>query len=390
MDPFNSRFILQEKRWLWIDYDKGISIILVGFGHCYGSLLGFGLPMSSYPFFNYFGIFFFGFRMPLFFIVSGLLVGRSLNKKGVGEYIKDRTNNILYPLLVWGFIEITMQVVMSKWWPQLTNTGYVGLKTYSYLIINPDKTGHFWYLNALFFIGALYAFLKSKLKLSSVVQLIIGLGFFSISAYIRTHNLNAGVFNHIFEYYIFFAIGDVISKVMLNEEYRQKYASWKVFFPLMTVFLVMQYFCTKLILAPHPEGMYYIEHKLPFLFLIEALVGCAISINCSFLLQRYKTFTFLRIVGYHSLFVYCMQIVVMVFARLFFLNFLNITYVPALIMLVWASGIVLPIFIYNFCLRYNLWWLFTFKKPVKQVEYLKATNIFSLKNTGPAAEFIDA
>src|ERR1700712_1214960 len=111
MDPFNSRFILKEKRWLWIDYDKGISIILVGFGHALASLDGHVTDLSAYPFFTYIGTFLYGFRMPLFFIVSGLLVARSLNKKGLNNYIGDRTNNILYPLAIWGFIEITFQIL---------------------------------------------------------------------------------------------------------------------------------------------------------------------------------------------------------------------------------------------------------------------------------------
>src|ERR1700750_1169591 len=149
MDPFNAGFILREKRWLWIDYDKGISILLVGYGHCYGTLMGYGLPLDPHSFFNYFGVFFFGFRMPLFFIVSGMLVSRSFRKKGPGNYIAERINNILYPLLIWGFLEVTLQILLTNF-THLTNYGHIGPKTYLYLLISPEKTGHFWYLNALF------------------------------------------------------------------------------------------------------------------------------------------------------------------------------------------------------------------------------------------------
>src|SRR6202000_2891257 len=114
MDPFNSRFILKEKRWLWIDYDKGISIMLVGYGHCMDALSGHAMDLQSYHGFTYFGAFFYGFRMPLFFIISGLLVGRSLNKKGLGNYIGDRTNNILYPLMIWGAIQVTLQLIAAR------------------------------------------------------------------------------------------------------------------------------------------------------------------------------------------------------------------------------------------------------------------------------------
>ncbi|HVW12562.1 MAG TPA: acyltransferase [Mucilaginibacter sp.] len=371
MDPFNSRYILNEKRWLWIDYDKGISIILVGYGHCMATLSDHGLPLSSYPFFNYIGVFLYGFRMPLFFIVSGLLVGRSLNKKGLGNYIGDRTNNILYPLFIWGAIQITLQLFMSRF---THNT--VSPISYLDLIIDPRQTGHFWYLNALFCIGVIYAVLKSKLKIKPVPHLIFGLVLFSISAYIHVYDRWAGFLTDICEYYIFFALGDVLSNVMLNDENRAKFASWKIFIPLLVSFIVIQYFFTQINLRPSSESINYVEHKMPFFFLVEALVGCAISINISFLLQRSKALTFLRIIGFHSLFVYCMQIIVMTFARTIFMNVMHITYVPALIILVWWSGVILPVFFYNFCLKYGLWWLYTYRKPERQVAYMKTANIF--------------
>jgi len=376
MDPFNSRFILKEKRWLWIDYDKGISIILVGYGHALASLDGHAPDLSAYPFFTYIGTFLYGFRMPLFFIVSGLLVARSLNKKGLSAYIGDRTNNILYPLVIWGFIEITFQVLAGHF----IHGDDISAVNYLNLIISPRETGHFWYLNALFCIGVIYAILRSRAKLTAVMQVILGFILFSISAYINIHDLNFGFLTDVFEYYIFFAIGDLVSKLLLDENNIKRLSGMKIFLPLLTFFVIIQYFFTEINLKPSADGINYVEHNMPFFFLVEALVGCAASISFSFLLQKYKLFTFLRIVGYHSLFVYCMQIIVMSIARIFLQDFLNIGYTPALILLIWVSGIVLPIFFYNLSLRLNIWWLYTFRKPEKQVDYLRKTNIFSLRN----------
>lgn len=380
MDPFNSRFILKEKRWLWIDYDKGISIILVGYGHALDSLDGHAPDLSAYPFFSYIGTFLYGFRMPLFFIVSGLLVGRSLNKKGLGNYVGDRTNNILFPLLIWGFIEITLQIIAARF-TNFTNNSEITSAKYLALITDPRQNGHFWYLNALFCIGVLYAFLKSKLKLTPIVQVILGLALFCVAAYININDLNAGFLTDVFGYYFFFALGDLISNVMLDEKNIKRFSTWKIFVPLLVLFVTTQYFSTQINSRPSQWGNDYVEHKLPFFYLYEALVGCAVSISFSFLLQKYQLFTWLRIVGYHSLFVYCMQIIVMTVARIFFQSFLHINYTPALIILTWSSGIVLPIFFYNFCLKYNLWWLYTFRKPEKQVDYLRTTNIFSFKQS---------
>jgi uncharacterized membrane protein YcfT len=124
------------------------------------------------------------------------------------------------------------------------------------------------------------------------------------------------------------------------------------------------------------EGINYVEHKMPFFFLIEALIGCAISINVSFLLQKYNLFKFLRVIGFHSLFIYCMQIIVMTISRVVMVNILNITHVPSLIIVIWAAGIVLPMLFYNICMHYNVWWLFTYKKPVyQQIVYAPPTDL---------------
>lgn len=271
-----------------------------------------------------------------------------------------------------------MQIVLTRF-TSLTNYGHIGPKTYLYLLIDPGKTGHFWYLNALFFIGVLYVLLKSVLKLPTPAQIALGLVFFCISAYIHVNELNGGILLYIFEYYIFFALGDFISESMFDPGNIERFSSWKTFFPLLILFSAVQYYCAKLILQPHPEGMYYVEHKLPFLFLAESLIGCIISLNFSFLLQRYKALKFLRVVGFHSLFIYCMQIVVMQSARIILMNGLHLTYVPVLIFAIWGAGVILPIFIYNYCLKHKMWWLFTFRKPEKQVEYLRYQNIFRPK-----------
>jgi fucose 4-O-acetylase-like acetyltransferase len=371
MDPFNSRYILNEKRWLWIDYDKGISIILVGFGHCFLTLNGHGLPLDKYPFINYINTFMYGFRMPLFFIVSGLLVGRSLLKKGYGGYVSDRTNNILYPLFIWGSVQVTMQLLAARYTNNTTTPW-----AYLDLIIDPRQDGPFWYLNALFFIGSIYALIKSKLKLAPIVQVLFGLGLYSVNAWIKVTDHNFGFLNDICEYYFFFALGDLISDIMLGEGNIQRFTSWKIFIPLSIVFIAIQYYFTQNNLLPTKYGIQYTEYKQPFWFMIEALIGCAASLSFSFLLQRYKAFTFIRIVGYHSLFVYCMQIITMSAARIICMNFLHINYVPVLLLIVWTSGIVLPIFFYNFCLKYGPWWLYTYRKPKKQVEYMKTASIF--------------
>lgn len=361
MTIFNTKSILKEKRWAWIDSDKGISILLVGFGHSLLVMQNHGLDLSSYPLINYISVFLYGFRMPLFFIISGIFISGSLKRKGLKGYITYRADTVLYPLMVWGFIEVSFQLLAGRF---TNNT--VSRMNYLNLLIDARKTGHFWYLNALFFIGIIYAFSKAYLKIKPWQQLFLGIILYAVSSYIHINNLNAGSITDICEFYLFFAIGDVIANLVLSERNFNRFASFKIFFPLLALFLILQYRFADYNLHGGAEGINYVEHKMPFFFLLEALVGCTISMNFSFLLQKYNALRFLRVIGFHSLYIYCMQIIVMTAARLVLVNALKITYVPVLLGCIWSAGIFVPMGFYNFCMKNKMWWLFTYKRPKEQ------------------------
>lgn len=374
MNLFNSKYILSNKRFGWIDYDRGISIILVTYRHCYESLFKAGIDLKSYPIFEYINVFFFGFRMPLFFIASGIFVSGSLGKRGLGAYSKNRVQSILWPLMVWGIIQISLQILFSNY----TNSDVTPI-SYLYLLIDPRRTGQFWYLNALFFVGIMYAFLKMKLHFKLWHQMILGLVLYSFAAYIHSTTIDIGFAIDICQYYVFFAVGDAVSQFMLSEKSAKVFTSWKVVLPLLAGFLAVQYFFTKWNLE---EGdNYYVEHHMPLFFILVALVGCAISIAFSFTLKKHQSLKFLRVVGYNSVHIYCMQIIAMSVTRLLLVKILHLNYVPAVVILTLAGGVMIPMVIYNICLRLNMWWLFTLKKPEEEIEFLAQSKTASKLKT---------
>jgi fucose 4-O-acetylase-like acetyltransferase len=368
MKLLNSEFILREKRYSWIDYDKGISIILVAYGHCITNLTNQGIDLNSAPFFTYFGMVMYGFRMPLFFIISGVFLSGSLQRKGLGGYVYGRSNNILYPFLIWGIMETTVQLASAY-----HKVGSFTPSLYLSLFTHPREigTGHLWYLNALFSIGIVYAFLKKKLKMGPAVQIPLGLLLYCLSAYWHINDLEVGMFVDFCAFYLFFALGDSISSVVLDQRNVLRFASLKVFFPLFIIFVGVQYYCTHLNLTLGHGEINYVEHKKPFLFLVEALIGCILSVNVSFQLQKHKIVRFLRVVGYNSLYIYCMQILFMLATSVFLIRVVKLSSVPILVLLVWASGVLPPMVFYSLSLRYNLWWLFTFIKPEREIAALK-------------------
>jgi fucose 4-O-acetylase-like acetyltransferase len=365
MNLFNSKFILSNKRHGWIDYDRGISIILVTYRHCFEGMEKAGLDLKSHPWLEYINVFFFGFRMPLFFIASGMFISQSMQKRGLNPYLKNRVQSILYPMLVWGIIQISLQLLFSSY----TNSkGDVGLMSYVYLITDPRSTGQFWYLNALFFVGIIYAFLKVKLKFNVLQQFIFGSILYTLCAIDNAYEINIGFLNDIFKYYLFFAIGDAVAKLIMDERATKFFTSWKTILPLLVSFITIQYFFTEINM--NKGNNYFVENKMPLFFLLVALVGCSLSIAVSFSLKKSNSLKFLRVVGYNSVHIYCLQIIVMSISRQLYMK-LGMTNPSLIALTVLASGVLVPIIVYNICLRINLWWLFTLKKPTDELDFIQ-------------------
>lgn len=371
MKFLNTDFILSDKRHGWIDYDRGLSIILVTYRHCFESLQNAGLDLSGHPWLEYFNVFFFGFRMPLFFIASGIFISGSISVKGFSPYLSNRIKTILYPMVVWGFIQISLQLVFSGY----TNSeGDVGWNTYLELFTNPRSTGQFWYLHALFLVGVIYAILKVFLNIGYKTQLIIGAALYILCA-IDNHSAfsyeaNLGFINDFLKYYLFFAIGDAISNRILQEKTADLFSSYKLIIPLVLSFITIQYFFTEINMK---EGNnYFVENKMPLFFLLVALVGCSLSLSVSFSLKKRNSMRFLRVIGYNSIQIYCMQIIVMSVSRQILMKLVHIENPTILSLLVLSTGIIVPVIIYQICLRMNLWWLFTLKRPDEEIKYIRA------------------
>jgi fucose 4-O-acetylase-like acetyltransferase len=278
-----------NERHEWVDYDRGISILLVSFRHTCESLYNSGISMSAYPWISYMNIFLFGFRMPLFFIASGIFLSQSLDKKGLEGYQKSRFRTILYPMILWGVIQMTLQILMSG----KTNVSY-NSGDYLLLIIDPRETGQFWYLNALFFVGGLYAILKVKFKFSSTQQIILGAGMYGTVALLRSQEIYLGFLMDILQYYLFFAIGDNLSAILKDRNKFNMYGSPLVLVALIPLFIFIQYNFASINIEQNSN--YYVEHHMPIFFLSVAIIGCALSMNISFILSKMKQLTLLKVI----------------------------------------------------------------------------------------------
>lgn len=303
---------------------------------------------------EYANIMFFSFRMPLFFIVSGIFLASSLAKRGLGPFTAQKAKTILYPYFLWGILQITFQIVLSNY----VNSDRTP-EHYTYLLYSPRRVDQFWYLYALFNVTVLYALIKTFFQFKPVVQVALGLIMYFFSAYSEQQEWDLGFVHEILHYYVFFALGDLLSSWVRNEKNIQLIGSWKALLLLLPVFIGAQLYFLLVNLKHDPAAYRFIETWQPALFFLIALAGCAFMLSISFLLQRKQALTWLRVIGSHSLYIYVSHVFVASAVRIVLTRFAGVYYLPLLLVLGIAFSILIPILFYRFCQARGWYWMFS-------------------------------
>ncbi|MFT4155806.1 acyltransferase family protein [Parafilimonas sp.] len=343
---------LQKSRLYWIDYLKGIAIVLVVYRHSLLGIQGSGELVPGYL--ESANMIFYSFRMPLFFMLSGIFASLSLRKRTVKQYIESKFETLLYPYFIWATIQITLQIALSGF----TNSNR-GLIDYTYLLYQPRNLDQFWYLPALFNAAVVYVLIKKYITRKWWLLLLIALAFYFLSPYLQ----RISMISDWMEFYIFFAVGDIISKMFFHERVQHFFRSPITFLAAIPFFILAQLFYLG-------NDMYYLTSAImrgEFLFI--AFTGCFTMIALSFMLQRWNVFKWLRIIGYHSIYIYVMHVMVAAFARTVITHFLDIHNVFVILFFCIAAGCIVPVLIYNLFIRDNFaWFLFTYKKRKKTIQ----------------------
>ena len=141
----------------WVDYAKGLGIILVVYAHVVRGLVSAGFDVPSVLSLVVDSIVY-SFHMPLFFFLSGLFFIDSLNRRSLGGMLFSKIDTIIYPYIVWSLLQGGMEVILSTY----TN-GHV---TFAEVLTLWEPRAQFWFLYALFLIflvwSVIYAYLSSK------------------------------------------------------------------------------------------------------------------------------------------------------------------------------------------------------------------------------------
>lgn len=318
---------LDNSRFVWIDYAKGLAIIMIVFRHVtIGLSLQPGISMD--PFF-YDAVWQLGltFRMPLYFMLSGIFFNRSLQKRGVKGYTTHKLETIMYPYLVWYLILMGLQFLFDGY----SNADFVSAS--DFLRFFYDPWGHWWFLYVLFAVSVGYLYLRKLLGGSSSWLLFVGILLNLISYLIG----DVYVFDEVLNLFVFFAFGDFISSKATSEHYLIKYSRWVYVVPLILVTIVGE-----ILLFGSFREDFIANLIFPFVGIICASLLC---FRLSAL--RSRGLLILRLLGQHSLYIYLLHPFVNGALRTIFYRFWGIDSIPILIFFGSVTGIFMPIIIYR-------------------------------------------
>lgn len=228
----------------YLDIAKGLGIILVVIFHVWRGIVSAGgdLNNTAWQFADYFVYLF---HMPLFFLVAGLFVERSLSK-GVKQYLTDKLVFIYYPYLLWSLVSLTISFLLAG----LVNNS-VDLIRIVYVPILPKF--HFWFLFTLMIYYLIVAWVRNRYVLLTIA--VIAAILYEIPALQQP----LGRYLHFF---IFFIVGLLMAKRMTDFRFHH----WPLALLVLVISAVVGFWTT-----PDTQSVWLVPAGLAGTYILLAL-----------------------------------------------------------------------------------------------------------------------
>jgi fucose 4-O-acetylase-like acetyltransferase len=325
----------------WIDYARGFVIIYVVYRHAMTGLLAAGIPIKNAIYLVQES------SMPIFFIVSGIFIQASADKRGLGTFVKFKLESLIYPYFIWAGIHLSIQILLSEY------TNYEkDIYFFTYLITQPRAIDQFWYLYTLFsvmviFVGLNLAWLHFKVIPNMLVALILYLSSYFIST--DWFSLNDILF-----YYLFLFVGFLMSDHMLPVNNQFFKGKWLI--PVLPVFVALQFFWWTRYAEIHKlEQLDFLGF---WMFIPITVISAFLIFMISYKLDEWNMMKFLKYIGSHSLYIYIMHLIFTAAIRVFLLKFWPELPPFIMLILIMAGGILLSIGTYKVLMKLNMKFLF--------------------------------
>jgi uncharacterized membrane protein YcfT len=201
------------------------------------------------------------------------------------------------------------------------------------------------------------------------LHLIIGFALFILAPFLN----DISMMSNWMRFYLFFVIGDLISGILFTKTLQQQLKKPVTLLIFLPVFIAAQvvYLHNNVgvkamettIETFHGDNTLYALNELNFLF--TSLIGCITLIIMAFLLEKWNKLSFLRVIGFHSLYIYMIHVIVVGLVRSILVHFLHFTNPIVILLCVIAFGVTIPIMFYNLLGRSYLWFLFSTRKKTR-------------------------
>jgi fucose 4-O-acetylase-like acetyltransferase len=323
----------------WVDYGKGIGIILVVYAHLLSSGYHAGLHIQEH-FFLLSDSIVYSFHMPFFFFLAGLLVGKSYNKRGTREFIGSKVKFLVYPYLLWSFVQAGSELLFSE--HSLRGVTVSDIWAIPYLPL-----AQFWYLYALLWMYVAYALLHKLGEFALAAMIVSACLFFYFpinTEILALHGFSTG--------FIFF-VSAVLMKKYLGDLEKYTMPPWAtvVFF---SVLLGAGYYIFENRIEPTrlTNGLH------PFYFLFLAVLGITFCVGLAQYLARKKYCQIVQSLGIYSLQIYLVHMLAGVGARIVLWNYFHIQNPLVHMIIGMGAGLSAPIILYKIALKMDFPYFF--------------------------------
>ena len=330
-----------DERVAWFDYAKGICIILVVMMH---STLGVGDAMGAEGFMHWIVAFAQPFRMPDFFLLSGLFLFRVIDRDW-RTYLDRKVVHFAYFYVLWLVILMT-----AKQAGLLASDPQAWLTEFAHAFVAPNPNLWFIYVLPLFFVAT---------KLAHAVSLpnwALWLG----AAVIQTVSLHTGweaIDDYGAHYFVFFLTGYMLAPRVF------KVAAWAAENVGLALACLAGWFVFNATVAFEPSNLDGIETmaQVPVLRIVLGLIGAVAVVAIASLLSRFEVARFIRYAGRNSIVLYVSFVLPMAATRIALIKSGLVEDVGVVSLIVTAVAVGVPLILHT--LVRNTWARFLFERP---------------------------